>query len=174
MDSEILSHYNIRASTKSTALFHLYNLDEATLGSIELKTDEKKQAEIIIGENKYEIIQPSIWESKYSVLLNKDTVATLKINSLNLNTEIKILGKKPIEYKLEILSFWKYNYKLSDAQGQLLFFLTPKLNWKTMNYTFSIAYHHIFESYEEKELLFFITTFQLLAHMRNSTVTVVT
>ena len=104
MDSEILSHYNIRASTKSTALFHLYNLDEATLGSIELKTDEKKQAEIIIGENKYEIIQPSIWESKYSVLLNKDTVATLKINSLNLNTEIKILGKKPIEYKLEILS----------------------------------------------------------------------
>ena len=64
MDSEILSHYNIRASTKSTALFHLYNLDEVTLGSIELKTDEKKQAEIIIGENKYEIF--STFKRKYS------------------------------------------------------------------------------------------------------------
>ena len=159
MESEFLKHYSIKPKTEK--LFELTDLNEIALGQLEIVSSNKKQSLIRCGNKIYEIYYESEW--KTYIYVKSDSIDIAKIDlSWTGKSTLNLLGDNPIIYFIERISIWESNFKIINENNQLLYFIIQKYDWKSMKYQFEISYHPLFETYDNKELIFLISAYFLL------------
>jgi hypothetical protein len=159
MESEFLKHYSIKPKTEK--LFELTDLNENSLGQLEIVSSNKKQSLIRCGNKIYEIYCESEWKTNIYVKSASIDIAKIDFSWTGKST-LNLLGDNPIIYFIERISIWESNFKIINENNQLLYFIIQKYDWKSMKYQFEISYHPLFETYDNKELIFLISVYFLL------------
>ena len=96
------------------------------------------KAEIkIANENSYLIAPVGFWGSSINVIKNGNEVAKLV---MTWGGHINILFTDGREFVLKLNAFFYGKYIVEDKNGEMIFQLSPKFNWRAFHYNYEIAY----------------------------------
>lgn len=141
-----------QAISKKFVIFELTK-DDHPVGKIIYNNWFKFDAEIEIGNKKYQVEQKGFWGTTIALKENEDTLVEFKMNWSGEVVLHALFEEIEKGYMFKHKTLFKESFALIDQDGTELLILKPHLKWNSMQYEYYISTSDEFELLPNKVIL---------------------